>query len=562
MKKRAIYLNLAAGLVVLSALLLAACNSPLAPPANSKVTGSLYVSLTNNINTRTLAPPIDMTAATYTVTGTGPNGASFTATSTGDPVTKTGLVVGIWTIAVSASNSTADSIGFGSADATVTTGATTDVTVNVIPISGTGTLDLAASWPAADVPLPTIAASLTPVLGAVQPLTFVISGATASYTNASVPNGYYTLAFSLLSNGVKVGGAAETVRIVTGQTTSGTYAFTNVNNPGGTLTVTINTNLQNPLLVDLAGGQATMSEGSTQTITASVSNYSGSLVYAWYVNGAVQSAATTSSFTFGSGIGTGYYQIDAVAYTADGTQAGSATQSVQVQTAVVVVGPAMIDLASAGNYAILSEAGISTTGTTAITGDIGVSPIAATAITGFGLLTPSSDGTYSTSSLVTGNVYAATYADPTPATLATAVTAMEAAYTDAAGQTTTDASFLNLGAGTLGGNTLPPGVYTWGSAVGITSDITISGNSTDVWIFQVAGTLDVSSGVIVTLAGGALPQNIFWQVSGAATLGTTAQMKGIILDATAITMNTGATITGRLLSQTAVALDANTVTQP
>ena len=112
MKKRAIYLNLAAGLVVLSALLLAACNSPLAPPANSKVTGSLYVSLTNNINTRTLAPPIDMTAATYTVTGTGPNGASFTATSTGDPVTKTGLVVGIWTIAVSASNCTADSIGF------------------------------------------------------------------------------------------------------------------------------------------------------------------------------------------------------------------------------------------------------------------------------------------------------------------------------------------------------------------------------------------------------------------------------------------------------------------
>lgn len=42
----------------------------------------------------------------------------------------------------------------------------------------------------------------------------------------------------------------------------------------------------------------------------------------------------------------------------------------------------VVDLGTAGNFAILSKAGISTTGTTAIVGNIGVSPIASTAITG------------------------------------------------------------------------------------------------------------------------------------------------------------------------------------
>ena len=64
-----------------------------------------------------------------------------------------------------------------------------------------------------------------------------------------------------------------------------------------------------------------------------------------------------------------------------------------------------VNLGTAGNYAILAKSGISTTGTTAITGHLGVSPITSTAITGFGLIL-SSDGTYSTSNLVTGRVYA------------------------------------------------------------------------------------------------------------------------------------------------------------
>ena len=222
--------------------------------------------------------------------------------------------------------------------------------------------------------------------------------------------------------------------------------------------------------------------------------------------------------------------------------------------------PAPVNLGTAGNFAILAKTGISTTGVTSITGDIGVSPIAATGITGFGLIMDAS-GTFSTSSLVTGKVYAADYADPTPTMLTTAVSDMESAYTDAAGRTTPD--YTELYAGDVTGQTLTHGLYKWSSGVLVSAGgVTISGTASDVWIFQIAQNLELANGAIVTLSGGAKASNIFWQVAGQTTIGTTAAMKGIILCQTGIVMSSGATLNGRALAQTAVTLDGNTVATP
>ena len=76
-------------------------------------------------------------------------------------------------------------------------------------------------------------------------------------------------------------------------------------------------------------------------------------------------------------------------------------------------GQAVVDLGTAGNFAILTKSGVSTTGVTSVTGDIGTSPIASTAITGFGLILDPTT-TFSTSAQVTGKVYAASYTSPTP----------------------------------------------------------------------------------------------------------------------------------------------------
>ena len=144
--------------------------------------------------------------------------------------------------------------------------------------------------------------------------------------------------------------------------------------------------------------------------------------------------------------------------------------------------------------------------------------------------------------------------------LTTAVGDMQTAYTDAAGRV--NPNFTNLGAGTIGGLTLKPGLYKWTSSVNIPTNITIAGGSNDVWIFQVAGTLDMSSAVRVTLSGGAQAKNVFWQVAGAVTLGTTSHFEGNILGQTGINLRTGATINGRLLAQTAATLQKNTVKMP
>ncbi|MBI3775088.1 MAG: DUF3494 domain-containing protein [Gammaproteobacteria bacterium] len=207
----------------------------------------------------------------------------------------------------------------------------------------------------------------------------------------------------------------------------------------------------------------------------------------------------------------------------------------------------------------MAKTGISTVPASAVTGDIGVSPIAATAITGFSL-TLDSSGAFATSPQVVGKAYAADYASPTPSNLGTAVSNMEAAYTDAAGRVTPD--YTELYSGDIGGQTLIPGLYKWGTGVLISTDVTLKGGPNDVWIFQIAGGITQAAGTRVILASGALPKNIFWQSAGAVALNTTAHMEGIVLSKTAITLSTGATANGRLLAQSAVSLDTSTVTQP
>jgi len=231
------------------------------------------------------------------------------------------------------------------------------------------------------------------------------------------------------------------------------------------------------------------------------------------------------------------------------------------------IGPAAVELGSAGNYVILAKSAISTTGVTAITGDIGISPAAATFITGFGLVMDASN-TFSTSIYVAGRVYAATYAVPTPANMTAAISDMELAYTDAAGRIAIPANTdLNNGvAGAIGGLTFAPGLYKWNSAVSIGADITLNGGLNDTWIFQISGALTMDAGKKIILTGGAQAKNIIWQTTGAVTLNSTAilmtEFAGIILSDTAITMNPSATVNGRLYAKTAVTLSTSTVTRP
>ncbi len=229
--------------------------------------------------------------------------------------------------------------------------------------------------------------------------------------------------------------------------------------------------------------------------------------------------------------------------------------------AVVELG-AIDSLGAAGSYVLLAKTGITNvTGSSISGGHVGVSPAAASALTGFGLtLDPS--GVYSTSSSVVApaRIYAADYAAPTPADLTTAVLAMQAAYTDAAGRTPTD--YDNLGSGVIGGLTLGPGLYTWDTAVDITADLTLAGCPSDVWIFQITDELNVDAGKRVLLSSGAQASNVFWQVASTVTVSPGGHLEGIVLSQAGITLQTGASLHGRALAQSLIALDDNVVTAP
>ncbi len=216
-------------------------------------------------------------------------------------------------------------------------------------------------------------------------------------------------------------------------------------------------------------------------------------------------------------------------------------------------GPAPVPLGLAGDFVILTKAGITNVPTSKITGDVGTSPITGAA----DLLTCTQ---------VTGTIYSVNAAGPDPCSvknptrLTTAILNMETAYTNAAGRK--DPDFTNLRRGDIGGMALKPGLYKWDSSVKIASDITLLGSENDVWIFQIEDNLTLDSAVAMHRADGALAKNIFWQVAGLVTLETTSHLEGIVLSKTVIALKTGASVNGKLMSQTAVTLEKNTITKP
>jgi hypothetical protein len=227
----------------------------------------------------------------------------------------------------------------------------------------------------------------------------------------------------------------------------------------------------------------------------------------------------------------------------------------------VCSGANCVDLLTAGNFVILTNAGITNTGghTTAITGDIGSSPITGAAMDN--VFCSEITGTiYGVDAAYVGSgdasCYAGTPADKT--TVDNAVADMLTAYNAAVAMTPT-------GTDPTCAAPIGPGVYNFSVAnITLNTNCTLAGSATDVWVFKITGNLQQDAGFSVLLTGGALPQNVFWQVGGGVGVNILAgaHMEGVILAAAGINLVTGATVDGRLYSGTAVALDANTVTRP
>jgi hypothetical protein len=186
------------------------------------------------------------------------------------------------------------------------------------------------------------------------------------------------------------------------------------------------------------------------------------------------------------------------------------------------------NLQTAGNFAVLAGGGIvSADAGTTIVGNVGSSP------------TPTVTGLLATQ--VTGTLYPA--AD---AVLTTAQTDLTAAYVDAAGRPSCTALTGALGTGTNA--TLGPGLYCFSSAALLNGTLTLTGGSTDVWIFQIGTSLTTATGATVAFAGGASSCNVYWQVGSSATIQTGNNFAGNIMALASITLN-GGNLAGRALAR-------------
>ena len=281
---------------------------------------------------RLMVPVTDMTTSSLAITGSGPNGAAFSKSTTGSSLTLPGLAFGAWSIAVDGQNAAGTPITHGDASVTVITGTTQSVNVAMTPIVGPGTLNLTVTWLAASVDIPSIQAQLIPSQGSAVDLTFAVSSpGKATYTSSTVMNGYYSLVVKLLDNGQLVMGAVDVVRIVKDQTTSGAIDFTQVNTGTGSIIVNITPNMNNPIQVTMSGQQAELGAGAAATVGASVPQGLGTMIYVWYLNGV--SKATGPTFTFNTAatpLNPGAYRLDVAAFTSDGTRGGSATYAFKV----------------------------------------------------------------------------------------------------------------------------------------------------------------------------------------------------------------------------------------
>jgi hypothetical protein len=212
-------------------------------------------------------------------------------------------------------------------------------------------------------------------------------------------------------------------------------------------------------------------------------------------------------------------------------------------------GQAAINLGSAGSFAVMATASITSTGPTLINGDVGLDPG-----TSQGIPPPQVNGTIH----VNDSVIVKAQAD------------LLAAYNDAVSRST-NAQTLP---GNMGGLTFTPGLYVNSTSVLISGagpnnilTLDAQGDPNAIFIFKMGSTLTTAPGSQVVLAGGAKAGNIFWQVGTSATIDTTTIFKGDVLAATTITVNTGAAVEGRIFAgaaggQGSVTVNAGTVTVP
>ncbi|MFA6228294.1 MAG: ice-binding family protein [Patescibacteria group bacterium] len=213
--------------------------------------------------------------------------------------------------------------------------------------------------------------------------------------------------------------------------------------------------------------------------------------------------------------------------------------SAVILTAIIsfgLVGPISVSAATAtapslgdaASFSVLGAAAMSSANITTISGDLGLSPGLAASKTGTWTHTGGADY------FGTGGLSAS------------AQIAALAAFNNLASQTTS---------GVWASNSPAPGVWTIASDQTFSGTLTLDGDYSDVWVFQIGRDFTFSGSIV--LAGNAQACNVFFQVVRDATIASDSTFVGTLIAQNNITSASGATINGRLISLTGTFIAMN-----
>jgi hypothetical protein len=197
-------------------------------PREETERGSLRLNVDAGSASRSLLPD-GATIVSYRAYGAGPGGVTVpdTASLTGT-YDFPSLALGQWTFTVDGLDAGGNLVATGSVELSIVEGATVNEVVRLGIAPGTGTLDLTITWPS-DYTVDAVAGTLMTLAGVtVRSFSLDVAANTATFSG-STQAGSFVLSLSFVSGAggdVVAAPRTESVTIMEGNTTSGTYALT------------------------------------------------------------------------------------------------------------------------------------------------------------------------------------------------------------------------------------------------------------------------------------------------------------------------------------------------
>jgi len=283
----------------------------------SKKTGTLILTLSSNLQSKSIVPNISLDVDHYDISGTGPDNNQFSVSDVSESnYTRYDLVPGEWEVTAIAKNAAGDSIGADTQTVSIEARKTSAVSLTCQLIIGYGSLSLSISWPKDTIAQPDIVATLYPESGTSYKGTVELDATSGAISFVNLPNGYYTLSVQLLEkygDGKIVWGRVEAALILANRETSGSWDLLQTDislYQSGGIDISVGNSIKKPVAVKIENEISQLLLGSNHTVMISQPESYDAIQ--WYLNGAPLQGSTSGSCTFGSDLPLGTYWLDVV----------------------------------------------------------------------------------------------------------------------------------------------------------------------------------------------------------------------------------------------------------